>query len=515
MISSKPIQSLTLTHTFGSILQGKSNYTKQFGVSLFVLSPTVKDGCEQEGLSLKDYVEAFYVRRRLFMICLIVTPLVALIVSFLIPKVYQSSTKIWAKEQRTGDPFRIEETRLSFLKDQQELILSNMVVTRVLESLSGEALEILATKPWNELSEEQQTKMVDNLRKNIEVEIDPGSLEGGSSFILIKVKAGTAGLAAKLANLFAEKYIEFYYELKTRTAHDSYKFLETQTAQVAQALDDSESKLRNFEIGLGRRLIPLIELTKQGTSASFTESYRFIGSYDLYLADYSERAKALALFEDLRRETGGRFVPIESSSKNLSLIHIRDSVDNLKLKLAHVRQRRTERFDDVGMMQNEVTFAEQMFKGQVREDFESRNAENRASKEKLEVMERRVQEIEKELVEIAENRVTYEKLRRDVDNQSAIFKKVSEELESARIAAELSVYRTANINIIDRAMPPTRALRPNKILNLTLGLIGGIVIGIGLVMISAYLDQTIRRPEQVTKYLGLDVLGSILTYRKK
>ena len=92
---------------------------------------------------------------------------------------------------------------------------------------------------------------------------------------------------------------------------------------------------------------------------------------------------------------------------------------------------------------------------------------------------------------------------------------MSEELESARIAAELSVYRTANINIIDRAMPPTRALRPNKILNLTLGLIGGIVIGIGLVMISAYLDQTIRRPEQVTKYLGLDVLGSILTYRKK
>ena len=478
-------------------------------------SPTVKDSCEAESPTLKDYVEAFYVRRRLFLVCVVVTPLVALLVSFLIPKVYQSSTKIWAKEQRTGDPFRIEETRLSFLKDQQELILSNMVITRVLESLPWDLMESLSKKPWNELSDAQQTQLVEQQRKSVEVEIDPGAIEGGSSFITIKVKAGRATLAAKLANLFAEKYIEFYYELKTKSAHDSYRFLETQTEQVAQVLENSENKLRNFEIGLGRKLIPLIELTKQGTSASFTESYRFIGSYDIYAADYAERAKALTLFEELRKETGGRFVPLESSSKNLSLIHVRDNLDNLKLKLSHIRQRRTDRYDDVGMLKNEVVFAEQMFKGQARDDFESRSAENIASREKLNVMERRVQEIETELVEIAQNRVTYEKMRRDVDNQSAIYKKVREELESARIAAELSVYKTANINIIDKAMPPIKALKPNKVLNLVLGIIGGIVIGIGLVMISVYLDQTIRRPEQVPKYLGLDVLGSIMTYRKK
>lgn len=480
-----------------------------------MVSPSVKDNFEPESLTLKDYVEAFYIRRHLFLICLIVTPLVALIISFLIPKVYQSSTKIWAKEQRTGDPFRIEETRLSFLKDQQELILSNMVVSRVLESISPEDVEILLKKPWNQLPEEQQSKLIEQLRKNVEVEIDPGTMEGGSSFVIIKVKAGTAGTAARLANLFALKYIDFYYELKTKTAHDSYKFLETQTEQVAQVLEDSEATLRNFEIKLGRKLVPLIELTKQGTSASFTESYRFIGAYDLYAADYAERSKGLVLFEELRRETGGRFVSLESSSKNLSLIHIRDNLDNLKLKLAHVKQRRTEKFDDVGMLQNEVAFAEQMFKGQAREDFQSRTAEMIASKEKLDVMQRRVREIETELVEIAESRVTYEKLRRDVDNQSAIYKKVREELESARIAAEMSVYKTANINIIDKAIPPIKALRPNKVLNLVLGIIGGMVLGIGLVMISAYLDQTIRRPEQVPRYLGLDVLGSILTYRKK
>jgi uncharacterized protein involved in exopolysaccharide biosynthesis len=475
----------------------------------------INSGDSGVSLSLRDYIEAFYTRKQLFFICLIVTPLIALIVSFLVPKVYLASTKIWAKEQRTGDPFRLEETRLSFLKDQQELILSNVVASRVLESLPAKAATGTAKKTWGELSPEQQSERIAKLKKKVEAEVDPGSIEGGSSFILVKVKADTAAQAAQVANLFAEYYIKYYYELKSKSAHDSYRFLETQSEQVALALEQSEQKLRNFEIKLGPKLIPLIELIKQGSSASFSEAYRFIGAYDLYASDYAERAKGLALLQDLRRDTGGRFVPLDSSSKNLSLIHVRDNLDNLKLKLTHIKQRRTEKFDDVGMLQGEVSFAEDMLKGQIREDYESRNVEKQAAKEKLDLMEKRVREIEKDLGDIAENRVLYEKLRRDVDNQSAIYKKVVEELESSRIAAELSVRKTANIYVIDKAVPPLKAVRPNKILNLALGALGGIIIGLGLVMISAYLDQTIRRPEQVSGYLGLDVLGSISSYRKK
>lgn len=476
--------------------------------------PNINGGL-RAGLSLRDYIEAFYTRKQLFFICIIVTPLIAIIVSFLVPKVYQASTKIWAKEQRSGDPFRLEETRLSFLKDQQELILSNVVASRVLESLPPLAATGTAKKTWAELSPEQQAERIAQLRKNVEAEIDPGALEGGSSFILLKAKAGTAALAAQVANLFAEYYIEYYYELKSKSAHDSYKFLETQSEQVALSLEQSEHTLRDFEVRLGPKLIPLIELIKQGTSASFSEAYRFIGAYDLYASDFSERAKGLALLQDLRKETGGRFVPLDSSSKNLSLIHVRDNLDNLRLKLAHVKQRRTEKFDDVGMLQNEVSFAETLLKGQIREDFESRTVEKDASKEKLDFMAKRVREIEKDLGDLAENRVTYEKLRRDVDNQSAIHKKVLEELESARIAAEMSIRKTANIYVIDKAVPPLKAVKPNKILNLVLGILGGIVIGLSLVMISAYLDQTIRRPDQVTRYLGLDVLGSVSSHRKR
>lgn len=463
-------------------------------------------------LSLRDFVEAFYTHKKVFLISLIVTPLIALVVSFLIPKVYQASTKIWAKEQRTGDPFRIEESRLSFLKDQQELILSNAVALRVLDRLSQTQSGSFFKKPWEKMSQEEKAEAVARLRKNMEAEVDPGTVEGGSSFIIIKVKASSAIDAARLANLFADTYIEYYFELKSKSARDSYKFLETQKDQVAANLAESEAALQRFEQKLGPKLIPLIELSKFNASASVAEAYKFIGAYDLFASDWAEKLKAFEKLQKLQKETSGNFIPSDAASKNLSLIHLRDSLVSLKLKLEQLKQRWLDRSKEIEQLEKEISYAEDLLRKQIWEDMESREIDVSATQNKLQSMERRARQLQQDLAEIAENRVTYEKLRREVENQSAIYKKVQEELENARIAAEMSVHKTANIYVIDRAVPPLKPIRPNKILNMVLGILGGFIIGFGLVMIAAYTDQTVRRPDHISKYLGLDVLGSISSY---
>jgi len=470
---------------------------------------------DSNDFSLRDFVEAFYTHKNVFLISLIVTPLIALVVSFLIPKVYQASTKIWAKEQRTGDPFRIEESRLSFLKDQQELILSNFVASKVLDSLPERDRKHLLDKPWKKMSPEQKADTITRLRKNVEAEVDPGTVEGGSSFIIVKVKASSAIDAATLANLFADKYIEYYFELRSKSARDSYKFLETQKDQVAANLAESEAALQTFERKLGPKLIPLIELSKFNASASVAEAYKFIGAYDLFASDWAEKSKGFEKLQKLQKDTAGNFIPSDVASKNLSLIHLQDSLIALKLKLEQLKQRWLDKSKEIEQLQNEISYAEDLLRKRIWEDMESREIDVSAAQSKLESMDRRARQLQKDLADIAENRVTYEKLRREVENQSAIYKKVQEELENARIAAEMSVHKTANIYVIDRAVPPLKPVRPNKILNMALGILGGIIIGFGLVMIAAYTDQTVRRPDHISRYLGLDVLGSVSAYGTK
>ncbi|MGO8877947.1 MAG: GumC family protein [Desulfomonilaceae bacterium] len=469
-------------------------------------SPEPSSHPSNEGTSLSYYVEAIYIRKRLFLCILLGIPCIVLIISLLMTKVYQASTRIWAKEQQTGNPFQREEAQPTFLKDQQLLILSDAVTTRVLEALPPQIATGAAQKTWSDLPFAQRAKSIADLQQNVDVKVD--LKEGVSNFIEIRVKAGTPEEAAHLANLFAGKYIDYYFEVRSEIAHSSYKFLETQRDELAEQLKESEKKLQDFEISLGPNLIQLIELNKESSSSAFSGSFKIIEEYELLAADWAERSRAEALVQELRKEDRGMFVPLDSNSKNLSQVHLQDKLIDLRAKLTDLKQRWIGAPPQIEMLQNEIASAEDLL-------FQNRNVESQAIKEKLDFMQERAKKIEQDFKDIAVNRVTYQNLRRDAANRAAMFKKVEEELESSRMAAEMSIRKTTSIVVIDRAMPPLAPIKPRMIVNLVIGLLLGVGMSLWVVLFLASLDQTIRRPEQVKSRLGIDLLGSISLFRKK
>lgn len=66
-----------------------------------------------------------------------------------------------------------------------------------------------------------------------------------------------------------------------------------------------------------------------------------------------------------------------------------------------------------------------------------------------------------------------------------------------------------SIQIIDRAEIPDKPIRPRPILNMAIGGVLGIMIGVFTTFILEYLDQSIKTPEDVEKYLKLSNLGAI------
>ena len=199
---------------------------------------------------------------------------------------------------------------------------------------------------------------------------------------------------------------------------------------------------------------------------------------------------------------------MDSNSKNLSQVHLQDKLIDLRGKLTDLKQRYIGAPPQIEMLQNEIASAEDLL-------YQNRNVENQAFKEKLDFMQERAKKIEQDFKDVAVNRVTYQNLRRDAANRAAMFKKVEEELESSRMAAEMSIHKTASIVIIDKAMPPLAPIKPRTVLNLVIGMLLGIGMALWVVIFFASLDQTIRRPEQVRSRLGIDLLGSISLFRKK
>jgi len=74
------------------------------------------------------------------------------------------------------------------------------------------------------------------------------------------------------------------------------------------------------------------------------------------------------------------------------------------------------------------------------------------------------------------------------------------------------IMNIENIQIIDAAIVPDEPAKPNKMLNITLSILIGLAIGIGIAFLLEFMDNKIRTPEDVEEILGLPVMGIILNF---
>jgi capsular polysaccharide biosynthesis protein len=63
--------------------------------------------------------------------------------------------------------------------------------------------------------------------------------------------------------------------------------------------------------------------------------------------------------------------------------------------------------------------------------------------------------------------------------------------------------------VVSPAVVPREPVRPKKRLNIALALFLGITGGLGLAFFMEYFDHTINTPDDLEKYTGIPVLGSI------
>ncbi|MBC7765577.1 MAG: lipopolysaccharide biosynthesis protein [Hyphomonadaceae bacterium] len=66
-----------------------------------------------------------------------------------------------------------------------------------------------------------------------------------------------------------------------------------------------------------------------------------------------------------------------------------------------------------------------------------------------------------------------------------------------------------NVQIIDKAIVNPAPIKPRKQLNVLFSFFVGLVIGVGVVVLIEYLDNTIKTPDDVEKYLGVPTIGTI------
>ena len=79
--------------------------------------------------------------------------------------------------------------------------------------------------------------------------------------------------------------------------------------------------------------------------------------------------------------------------------------------------------------------------------------------------------------------------------------------------AVIEIKKVDSVSIVDSAVTPTAPVKPNKMLNILIAFVVGLMASVGLVFMLEYLDNTIKTTGDVEKLLGIPVLGIIPSYQ--
>ncbi|MDK0654541.1 Wzz/FepE/Etk N-terminal domain-containing protein [Clostridium perfringens] len=90
--------------------------------------------------------------------------------------------------------------------------------------------------------------------------------------------------------------------------------------------------------------------------------------------------------------------------------------------------------------------------------------------------------------------------------------KVTESITNEFISESKELIPNGNVQVIQKPQLPEYPISPNKKLNILIAFLLGLMVGVGVVLLLEYLDNTFKSREELEKTLDLPIIGSIPDY---
>src|SRR5260370_10957465 len=93
---------------------------------------------------------------------------------------------------------------------------------------------------------------------------------------------------------------------------------------------------------------------------------------------------------------------------------------------------------------------------------------------------------------------SFELMRGETTETKRIYDLISTRIKEIDLSSSLL---NNNLRILDKAPAPNVPVRPRRVLNLAVGVLLGLLLGVGTVFFLDYMDNTVRTSEDVEHYL--------------
>jgi capsular exopolysaccharide synthesis family protein len=350
----------------------------------------------------------------------------------------------------------------------------------------------------NQLAAARQDAAVKVLLQNLQVD-----LPSDSRIATITVTSRDAGLAAKIANLYADRFIEYNLNQKYQSSAYARRFLGDQLAEARVKLTQSERDLNQYARAAG-----LIRVTSQSEGGPQESALSVTNNTLLQLNDAASKAVAERITAEDRWNTLAKqpALSVPEVNSNSAVQQLFAEKTKIEGELAEERSRHLDDYVTVKSKRAQIAELDRRIGALADTLKKTAYLDYQAALEREKSLSGQVDKLRSEALGEQDRGVQYSVLKRVADTNRALYETLLSRYNQISATAGAA---NNNITIVDRAETPRIPSSPNLIINLAAAFILGLILAAMAVFLREIFDDAIRTPEDVERKLNMRLLGLI------
>lgn len=392
-----------------------------------------------------------------------------------------------------------------FLNTQVDILKSRGLAERVARrlNLGGNDRFYVAMErspPGNDKSEAQRRDELLNLLTDNMSAVLPRN----SRIVEISFTSTDPALSARIANAFAEEFIQSNLQRRFESSAYARNFISEQLEEARVRLETSERDLNSYarEVGLIRMRDGNAENGQSDNSGSVTTSSL------MQLNEAANMAKAERIAAEGRWRTE-QASPLFSSKEvlgNPTVQNLMTRKAELETELRKARERYLDDHPSVADLTTQLNAVSQQLNQVAVNVRDSIRAQYSAALNAEQRLEAQVGELRGATLEEQDRAVRYNTLAREADTNRSLYDGLLQRFRELNAAAGIA---NSNLAIIDKADAPLNPSSPSLPINLAIALLLGTAIAAIVVFLRDQMDDYVRIPEDVEEKVQLPLLGII------
>jgi capsular exopolysaccharide synthesis family protein len=469
------------------------------------MDPLKTTPTQETKLHFLDYWRIIRLRKTVILAVFLLVVITATLVTFILPESFSSSARIKIERDQsdiTGfmergigvgyDPY--------FIQTEFELIQSEVILGQVIKDLNLNQEWGRKYGDGNPLKTPESMQVLKN-----KMELRPVR---NTSLIEIKVYSDRPDEAARIANAIADAYAIHRKKQRENLSRGGITALEERFKEQEDKVRAAQAKVDRLRAELnisdaaaaGDGPSPLIS----GDTLRRLEGMRIESRVQLDLQE-----TLVNRLRDLRKELGpeGLAQAIPSAASDNLLSSLLEQLNLTEQRLVSAEKEYGQQHPEVLKLKSQAQDLHDKITKRVDGIILGLDTKVTALQRSLDDLVQEVATAQSNDIKTATASRPYFEAKYELEELKRFRQLLDMKIAGEKIDVDLP--KSTMVEVIDKAIPGTRPVRPNKPLNIALGIIIGLIVGIGLAFFIEYLDTSVKTIDDVERSLQCPVLGVI------